>query len=312
MNGIYLFSFNRGKFLQNCIHSIETCLPGLPLTIVDDRSTDSETVAVLQDVGVRHEVVYTTPGGISEHKTGGLSAGMNLAMSLAQAQGHEHVLFLQDDMQVVRPFLAEDHRRTVDYFNAVPNTIQVSTNFCRTLSSPGFFDNFDANSEASSYIRKTGRESGKSGFSATGVFSVSRFFGLFESFEVGEYRNSRKAIQRGLVCGRSMYPFTSWLPYPTSYRGRSRSLTHQLFEHFGRSGFHPIETMDESAVRSLLNRDVRREPPLMEVYLRSPTAPRSDIWSTGGGEYNFLAYGSVLARVYTSLRRVKHKFVPRL
>lgn len=305
MDGVFVFSYNRGRFLENCVISIEACLPAAPITIIDDRSTDPNTGEVLRTLAKRYEVVHSNPQGLTEHKTGGLSGGMNLAMSLAKARGHEHVLFLQDDMQLVRPVLPRDLDAIVSYFDAIPNTIQLSSNFGRALSAPDFFDKFDVHTEASCYLRRLGMESGKSGFSDTGVFSVSRYSQLFGSFVLGELGNSQKAIQRGLRCGRSLYPFSSWLPYPTSFRGKHRSIQHRMFEYLGRSGYYPIDLMSDKSVDRLFARDPRADCAQMEEYLHSPGCPRADIWSTGGGEYNFLAYGSPPARLYAMLRAAK-------
>lgn len=305
MHRVFVFSFNRGQFLQNCVSSIEACLPATSITIIDDRSTDPRTVQVLRSLAARYEILQSSPDALTEHKTGGLSGGMNLAMSIAKARGNEYVLFLQDDMQLVRPVLPRDLKAIESYFQSVPNTIQISSNFGRALSAPDFFDKFDVHLEASCYLRKPGMETGKSGFSDTGIFSVSRYSQLFESFVLGELGNSQKAVQRGLRCGRSLYPFSSWLPYPTSYRGKHRSFQHRFFEYFGRSGYYPIDIMTESSVERLFARNPNIDCAQMEEYLHSPGCPRADIWSTGGGEYNFLAYGSPPARLYALLRRAK-------
>ncbi|HIP01438.1 MAG TPA: glycosyltransferase [Marinobacter salarius] len=301
---VFVFSFNRGRFLLNCIKSIDSFLDGFEVVIVDDESTDKDTQNVLAAVSKRHRVLKNDGVGEYEEKTGGLAGSMNMAMAYAAERGYEYALFIQDDMQLVRPVLNEDFSNISSYFDKIINTIQLSSTFVRKLSSGDFLNKYDIRDSASAYIRIEGSERGKSNFSATGVFSVSRFHRLFGRFEVGEAKNSAKAISLGLTCGRSIYPFMCWLPYPSSFRGKKKNLKHRFFEHFGRSGFYPIKQMSDTEVETFL----RRNPsyiPVMEEFLYSPSSPRHDVWSTGGGEYNFLGYGGALSKLFLAAKSTK-------
>lgn len=298
---IYVFSYNRARFLQHCLRTVEECCPGFTICIVDDDSTDLETVTLLKRLSVSYEVISNGDKNQAEHKTGGLAGCMNTAMLHARENEVRSALFIQDDMQMVRKLLPEDFQRITDYFQRVPNTIQVSSTFVRLLSAEQFLGKHSVKLDAHAYIRQKWEERGKSSFSATGVFDVERFHRLYSSFEVGEGNNSDKARRLGLVCGRSIYPFMCWLPYPESYRGKRKDMKHKFFEYFGRSGFYPIELMSDESVAELFNRDPHTLP-IMERYLSAPTSPRADIWSTGGGEYNFAAYGSFAAKIYKFLR----------
>lgn len=302
---IVVFSFNRGAFLSNAISSIEACAPDLPVIIIDDNSTDPQTRGILSDLAQTYRVINNAQSAISEHKTGGLYGAMNAAMQIAAHDGYETVIFIQDDMQFVRRVTKHDHDMYRAYFSEVPNSIQLATTFVRQLSADSFLDDRDISRRAYAYIRRPERERGKSSFSATGVFSVSRFFAMFDSFESGEGPNSRKARDLGLVCGRAIFPNMCWLPYPTSFRGKKRSLKHRIFEYFGHSGYHPIELMSAEAEAAFLARDPHIVP-IMEHFLHAPDAPRQDIWSTGGGEYNFAAYGSLPAKLFKTARTIKH------
>lgn len=279
-------------------------MPGHEVVVIDDNSTDLATIEVLRGLESRMTVLTNTSGELTERKTGGLAAGMNRAMRWASSKGWEYVLFIQDDMQMVRRFRPEDPALIGAYFRNVPNAIQLSVSFVRQLSAPDFFNAYRIDKPAAAYLRQEGVERGKSNFSDTGVFSVSRFNDLFGAFEAGEGNNSAKARARGLTCGRAIYPLMCWLPYPTSYRGKARDMQHRFFERFGRAGFYPIKMMTEKEEEAFLKRDPTVLP-IMETYLRAPAAPRHDVWSTGGGEYNFLAYDGMLVRPYRAVQRVK-------
>jgi len=301
---VFVFSFNRAEFLRNCILSIETCIPEyMPVIVIDDNSTDPETREYLDELTSRYRVISNDAVDASEIKTGGLYGAMNNAMAIARHEGFELVIFIQDDMQFVRRFEINELPQYTKYFEEVPNSIQLSTSFVRELSFDTFLQDHETMIDAKAYIRRPDKQSGKANFSATGVFLVERFHKLFERFEVGEGVNSQKASQRGLVNGRAIFPDMCWLPYPISYRGKKRSLKHRVFERFGRSGFYPINLMTDSEAKRFLERDPRIVP-VMERFLVAPSAPRQDIWSTGGGEYNFVCYGGVFARAFLYSRRV--------
>ena len=301
---IFVFSFNRGTFLENCIESIERAVGSIEVCIVDDNSDDVETVSVLNRLSARYLVIRNNRSDEYEIKTGGLAGCMNLAMAHAENRDFEFAIFIQDDMQFVRPIGENDLSSLVQYFDSVQNSIQISTTFVRRLSADKFLDDHWISSRAGAYIRKKTSERGKSNFSDTGVFSVERFKEVFKRFEIGEDNNSAKAMALNLTCGRSINPFICWLPYPLSYRGKKRGLQHRIFEHFGRSGYYPIEFMSARDGANFISRDAEILP-VMEVFLISPDSPRQDIWSTGGGEYNFVAYGGILAKVFSFARSQK-------
>jgi glycosyltransferase involved in cell wall biosynthesis len=301
---VYIFSFNRGNYLQNCIRSLEDCAPDLPVTIIDDNSDDKNTLKVLQELSERYTIIRNDPIDMKEEKTGGLYGNMNLAMQEAKNNEYEYVLFIQDDMQMVRDFCEVDVQYIKSYFYSKKNSIQLVTTFIRTLSKDGFLKKYYLDHSKSAYIRKKEFEKGKSNFSAIGVFSVQRFFDLFEKFEIGEVVNSNKARNLGLVYGFYIYPFMNWLPYPISFRGKKRKLLHYLLEKIGNSGFYPIEKMTKEQQQAFFQR-YPNEIPVMEKYLQSPTSPRSDVWSTGGGEYNIIARGGFPAKLLKIAKEIK-------
>lgn len=306
MFDIFVFSFNRGRFLDFCIASIEACAPGRRVTIIDDGSTDPDTRAVLQGLQARHEVIEA--GGLEERefKTGGLSGNMNLALDLARGRGTRQVLFIQDDMQFVRRLTDFDAELIERYFDANPDVIQLQTGFIRRLSEESMATRTRRDRSEYALFKCVGLENAKDNFSDTGVFDVGRVGALFGRLGVGEGRNSAIARAKGIQLGRSLFPFMNWLPYPMSHRGKRRSPSHLLIERLGGAGFHPIEFMSAAEAVEFLARDPSILP-IAEAFLVSPAAPRHDIWSTGGGEYNLLARGGWRARAFRSLVAAKRQ-----
>jgi len=303
---VFVFSYNRGIFLENCLNSIEQCLSGFKTIIIDDNSTDPDTLERLSRLSENYEIIRPNFSG-KEVKTGGLYSNMNHAIEYAHSDNLSKVIFIQDDMQFVRRVTREDFEAYDKYFKCHNNSIQISTTFVRRLSADTFLQDHYISKEGQAYIRRSESERGKSNFSAVGVFDVNRVVGIFGKFEIGEGLNSQKAQSLSLVCGRAIFPDMCWLPYPPSFRGKKRNMKHSFFEYFGMSGFYPIQIMTCDQEEKFLARDVN-ELPIMERFLNASNAPRHDIWSTGGGEYNFVCYGGWISQLYTRLRRFKKDF----
>src|SRR5688572_9727605 len=137
---IFIFSYNRGRFLENCLGSILDLMPDGPRYILDDGSDDPFTQDVLGRYSDRFEVSGPSNDHAVEKKTGGLYGNMNHAMRIAVTSGYRRVLFIQDDMQLVRPFTARDHQFVDEYFSGNHDCIQLVTTFIRSLSSRRFMN----------------------------------------------------------------------------------------------------------------------------------------------------------------------------
>jgi len=304
---IFLFSYNRGKFLENCLESLWRCIPQHSIIIIDDHSDDPYTVYVLSRIGKHCEVILPKMELGSEYKTGGLSNNMNYALNLACERGIRRVLFIQDDMQMVRSLTEFDFDAIERYFDDNQNAMQIQTCFIRELSHESVRKKTFIDNSGTALLKIPELQKGKDNFSDVGIFDVARFFRLFSKLKVGEGENSRIARERGITMGRSLYPFMNWLPYPLSHRGKKRAFTHWIVERIGGAGFHPIEIMSIEESEAFLKRD-RSVLPIAERFLRSATSPRHDIWSTGGGEYNLICRGGWRAFCFHSLLKTKRFF----
>lgn len=98
---VAIFSYNRGAYLAHCVASVQRNMPTATVVIYDDASDDLETLAVLRDLPV--PVHSVTQGDKGKH--GGLYRNMQKALDQATTR---YLLFLQDDMQIVRPVDAAD------------------------------------------------------------------------------------------------------------------------------------------------------------------------------------------------------------
>jgi glycosyltransferase involved in cell wall biosynthesis len=304
---IFVFSFNRGTFLENCVASIIKAAPGIQTFIVDDNSTDEVTQRILEKLGKSIEVFRDVGSDVSEIKTGGLYGCMNVALEIAEERGFRYALFIQDDMQFVRKLQCSDFDRLGKYFSENSTSIQYQTCFRRRMDVDQLRTRSFIDASGTSLMIENAKEIGKDNFSATGIFDVSRVREYLGAFTSGEGANSEICRKKGIKKGLSLYPLMNWLPYPSSYRGKKRNLKHRLIEKLGGSGFHPIEFMDDKDAQTFVQRDPLSIP-VAEDWLVSKTSPRQDQWSTAGGEYNLIARGGIGAELLTFLMSLRRSF----
>jgi len=98
---VAIFSYNRGQYLKNCIESITKNLPEVKVTVFDDYSDDPYTVSYLKQLG--DKVILGADGKTMRH--GNLYKNMQMALDLSSQR---FLLFLQDDIQVVRAITTQD------------------------------------------------------------------------------------------------------------------------------------------------------------------------------------------------------------
>lgn len=283
---VYVFSYNRPRFLENIVRSVETLVPGTALTIIDDDSKDRRTRRLLAGYEARHQVMRPSTHATRQmHKTGGLYANKTLALDDALANGAEYALYMHDDQQIVRAVDDSDLARFDAFFEANPRAIELHACFLkRDLSEPDEqYTELDASGNA--YLRILPGARGHKHFTGSGLFHVARTRQTLGEFALGEKANEAQLKERGIFLGFYAWPFMAWLPFPISYRGKKRALSHRTMEWLGGGGFHPIDYLNGDAERAFMSRDVVRRP-VAEDYLVAPSAPKTEKWSTMGGFYN--------------------------
>ncbi|MEL6702133.1 MAG: glycosyltransferase, partial [Pseudomonadota bacterium] len=110
---IAIFSYNRPDYLGDCVASVLRHAPDARLRVYDDGSDDPQTLALLDSLGDR--AVRRDPGDTSRH--GGLYGNMQFALD--QAEG-DWLMFLQDDMQIVRDITATEMTDMAAIWDAHP------------------------------------------------------------------------------------------------------------------------------------------------------------------------------------------------
>jgi glycosyltransferase involved in cell wall biosynthesis len=127
----YVFSYNRGRFLENAVASVFRCMKNPDVTVIDDGSTDAETISILArlSAGARVERKSHRDGA----RLGALYANMQTALD--EARSDEMVLFIQDDTQLVRPVDDTDYDYVQMYFAGAPDRAFLLPTFIRGVAS---------------------------------------------------------------------------------------------------------------------------------------------------------------------------------
>lgn len=298
---VFVFSFNRGRFLENAVSSLEKNLPDCPLVIVDDHSEDSETKKILDRLREKYSVHSPSGDEESSLKHGGLYACMNLAMEIAVEREAAYAVFLQDDMQLVRPWLQEDWARIGEFFERNPRSAQLSLTFFKN-DDRGQWRLYSLAEGKSAYFRLA-EDWRNIAFSDTGIFHVQRIRNVLPRFPAGELTADRILRQAGYRVGFYAYPLIMFLPLPPTWRGKRRSPFYRLAEWLGQVGLYPYEELAQDDLRRLLDRDIE-ELPIGDEWLDARNLPSCRVVSYEGGFNSLRAHGAFRQRLRNPLRRL--------
>lgn len=252
---LYILSFNRGPYLAACVASAQRHLPSIAITVLDDGSNDPETRAILSELGV--EVVH--PAAAQSGRHGGLYANMNWAVETCTAR---YLMFLQDDMQVVRDMGPGDWADIATYFDADPTHAFVHPCFSLGKSKlrarteykpwPSFrgYQNDNGTADQSDRSRRWVYD--------VVIADVAKLRDTNFTFGPTERDNARNAAARFAPMLHYADPFACQLPQVATLRFGRRTLGARLSEALSGQApklFHP---MTGDAVAALKSAPLRR------------------------------------------------------
>lgn len=243
----FVFSFNRGPFLRNCVASIEHCAPDAEIVIFDDRSDDQDTLEALRRIGERHRVA--SPANCGGHRHGGLYSNMQSALEMVQ--GDRLVCFIQDDTQLVRVLDGQDLRFIADCFARNPDLGFISPCFIRGSQLRGGTLDVAYDSATTLFTLRDEKRSVGTHYSDIFLSTSGRLRARGWVFQPGEPANQARAKKMFSAMGYMRRPFVMWLPYGTAYRGKKKTLALRLAERARRCGFYPFQYMTDDQVRAL-------------------------------------------------------------
>jgi glycosyltransferase involved in cell wall biosynthesis len=246
----FVFSYNRGQFLENCVRSIEQCAPGGRVVVFDDCSPDASTVAALERIATRHRVLRGAPE--STHRLGGLYGNMQAALELGRNE--RLVCFLQDDMQVVRTVTAADVDGVLQRFAHNKDLAFVQPCFLKGCNRARDAATMRYDPALQLYFQsETGQRAGRH-FSAVTITQPARLLERGWTFARSEPENDLQASRLFGLQGHLFAPFAMWLPEVPAYRGRRKTWALRYAEKRRKCGFYPFARMTQAQEAVLLTR----------------------------------------------------------
>lgn len=256
---VFVFSYNRGRYLRNCLESLFRHAPDLPVTVIDDGSEDPAVAETLSACADRVEaVVRDSRDGLY---LGGLYRNMQYVVDARTDAGLG--LFIQDDMQLVRDLQAADRALWRRYFERYGEAIEMYGCFFKRKqvgTDPEAVTRLVQIDETVPVYFRRSEAARRAHFSAVGVFHLERMRRLGWRFEPSEGENNRRNREEARPMGMTPYPFMMWLPNAESAKFRRKGLMHRFAEWKAGVGFYPYEPMPAATVDRLMEHDLRQLP----------------------------------------------------
>lgn len=273
---IVCFSYNRGGLLQNCLRSISDCMPSLPVTVVDDGSSDEETRQIIERIrrSNRIRLIETTEADrltSGNQRLGGLYGNMQRFQ-----RNHvrtRFVLFLQDDTQIVRRFGPADMKYVADFFTNYPTKAFLYPVF-QHLTRERYKVRAEYQSGLPVWFRVAG--SPYSGMSAISIFDSDRLVEYGYVFGNSEEDSSARAESMFGGMGEMAVPFVGYVPAPRTYRYRQETWVYKIWSK-RHTGVFPIDTLSEADASSVLD-SFPSEIPSAKAFLTSRAYGKDHPW----------------------------------
>ena len=256
---IFIFSYNRGPHLKNCVESIERCASSAEVVVYDDASNDPETQAILQDIARRHEVrIIHDKKSVNAH--GSLYTNMQHAIS--SIEDDKIIFFLQDDTQLIREIRPDDIAFIENYFSNFSDTGFLAPVFQKKIVRKKVLDRFLYNHEKKVYFCEhvSKKEVAGTYYSDISITTSKRLKEVDWKFYSGEYENEVQAKKSFTKMGYMYAPLAMWLPNAPAYRNKKKGRVFAFAEKINKAGLYPYRDMTESEVETMCERPVNALP----------------------------------------------------
>lgn len=263
----FVFSYNRGPLLKNCVDSIEKCAPQAKLVVYDDNSNDPETLDILASIRTRHEV-RAMGDKKSKDQHGALYTNMQRAIDSVIAD--ELIFFIQDDAQLIRPVTESDINFMRRYFTDNPRAGFLAPVFQKRITKKRTLDRFVYDEKLGVYICQHHSRIEVAGvyYSDISITTRQRLREVNWSFISGEYQNELQAKTKFHEMGYLFAPLAMQLPNAPAYRNKKKSFAFQIAEKINKSGLYKFHLMTREQTEKLLKRP-HSQVPIAEDFLET-------------------------------------------
>jgi len=259
---VAIFSYNRGKYLKNCIESVVENLPSVKITIFDDHSDDQETIEYLSSLG--DSVVVGNDDSDSRH--GNLYRNMQLAL---EQSSKRFLLLLQDDTQVVRRVDEQDMHAIGTIFSD-PDIAFLRPQFMKLGDGERNVSLLAASSEVRAYIPKLEFEEGTFGHSYCDVVlcDVPKLKKVAWKFLEGERANQIQAHGIFKYMPFMADSFIFYCPEVPCYRNKKLFLASRIVQNKLQGKLSRFMALSEEENANFIKRDINIWP-IAETFLET-------------------------------------------
>ena len=253
---IAIFSYNRGAYLKNCVDSLLRNGPGAHFTVYDDGSDEPQTVAYLQSLGERVRHMKSA----SDDRHGGYYNNMQSALAATQA---DYLLMLQDDLQIVRPFGAQDLASIHAVFEHNPDVAFISPLFMKGSKRAYFQQRYQVDPDLRCYRwsadpLETAMVPRK--YADIAVLHVARLRQSGWQFAASEEANGALADRHFGDMIQAAEPWVFYVPEEPAYRGRVLTLGAKLAAKMSGNQVKSFKDMDAQTAWAFAHRDLSVYP----------------------------------------------------
>lgn len=254
---VFIFSYNRGDFLLNCVESTKRNFSSASITVIDDRSDDEYTKAVLKsfsDVTVK----YAT--GENDGRWGGFYK--NIDWVIQDLATHSWVILIEDDMQFVRPFTDADIEAITNFFDRYPKSGYLMLEFLKDEHKLKDQKFIMLDKHKQFYFFEDGAESYRGTVHActSGVLNIRHMRECNYRF-VGDRKTVRNRAKSTFTkMGVYPYPNLMYLPFPKAIKNRKQTVTRRVIERYYGADFNPYFDLAGKRLNFFLERNISQLP----------------------------------------------------
>lgn len=270
---VCVFSFNRSRFLQHCIASIEQCAPHWRICVFDDNSDDPLTLWTLEQIRRKHQVIITS--NLPSRKHGGLYGNMQQALEAFQKE--ELMLCLQDDMQLVRSVTPHEERFVTKYFQTNSEAAFIQPCFLKGSTRARDQQSLRFDLDKGVYYREETGQSAGVHYSDVSLCCPKKLIAENWHYAESEPENDRQAAKAFGRIAHLFAPFAMWLPKAPAYRGKRKTLALKVAEKRRKCDFYPFHYLTHAQERALFQRPPEILP-VGEDFLASTTSETEKPW----------------------------------
>lgn len=268
---VFIFSFNRGKFLKNCIDSVIRHIPNVKITIIDDNSTDKYTLEVLNNLS--SIVTVLKPKKSNVKRWGGFYNNINwVIQDLASSKW---ALFIEDDMQIIRNVTKVDVGYINNYFKIFEESLCLEVNFFKDKHRRLNEQHINIDYENHVYFFRESAESyrGTVHYNNPVIFNTKRFKEKKITYTESRDANRKLIKDNFSKMGVYPYPFMMYLPFPTSTKGKHKTLSRKISELYNEDDFYPYLQLSKEKLKKLFERDIGKLPYASDYLVTKKATP---------------------------------------